>query len=146
MHKLLNQEIQSLKEDLDKREQEIFKLKSLLNNSTASSAANLLSLSNGLANLNLNNLNISTASPMNSAVNLSNISIGSSLSHFDDTLEAAYDTQDRLESWLSIPNKRNIKKHGWKKLYVVLKKGKIFFYNSLRDKDSQEPYMTIDLE
>jgi hypothetical protein len=146
MHKLLNQEIQSLKEDLDKREQEIFKLKSLLNNSSANltNGGLLNAATHGLANLNLNNL--STASPMNSVVNLSNISIGSSLNAFDDTLEASYDSQDRLESWLSIPNKRNIKKHGWKKLYVVLKKGRLFFYNSLRDKDSQEPYMTIDLE
>jgi hypothetical protein len=67
------------------------------------------------------------------------------MNHLDDTLET--DSMDRLESWLSIPNKRNIRRHGWKKLYVVLRKGKLFFYNSLRDnRESQEPYMTIDLE
>lgn len=66
----------------------------------------------------------------------------------DETVGGSNDSDyERIESWLSIPNKRNIKKHGWKKLYVVLKKSKLFFYNSLRDmKDSQEPYMTIDLE
>lgn len=85
-----------------------------------------------------------TASPGNSTVNLSCYSIPSSMSQFDD-MES--DNMDRLESWLSIPNKRNIRRHGWKKLYVVLRKGKLFFYNSLRDnRDSQEPYMTIDLE
>ena len=85
-------------------------------------------------------------SPANSSINLSSYSLGgSSMNQFDDTLE--YDNHDRLENWLSIPNKRNIKKHGWKKLYVVLRKGKLFFYNSLKDnKESQEPYMTIDLE
>jgi len=78
-------------------------------------------------------------------VNLSCYSIPPIMNHLDDTLET--DSMDRLESWLSIPNKRNIRRHGWKKLYVVLRKGKLFFYNSLRDnRESQEPYMTIDLE
>jgi hypothetical protein len=91
-----------------------------------------------------NNLNLSTASPGSSTINLS-YSIPPIMISLDDTLES--DNMDRLESWLSIPNKRNIRRHGWKKLYVVLRKGKLFFYNSLRDnKESQEPYMTIDLE
>ena len=153
MHKALNQEIQTLKEDLDKREQEMLKFKSLVNSSlAAASVAN--GNGNGTAtalvsagNLQLAHLN---ASPMNSTVNLSSYSIASSINHFDETLEngaGGESNQDRLENWLSIPNKRNIKKHGWKKLYVVLRKGKLFFYNSLKDnKESQEPYMTIDLE
>ena len=92
-----------------------------------------------------NNLNLSTASPGSSTINLSSYSIPPIMISLDDTLES--DNMDRLESWLSIPNKRNIRRHGWKKLYVVLRKGKLFFYNSLRDnKESQEPYMTIDLE
>lgn len=156
MHKQLNQEIHALKEDLDKKEQEIFKFKSLLNNSqssTSSSSSNQnnpnsiqagLQVANGVLThpaLHMHSLN---ASPINSSVNLSNYSLTSN--PFDDTLEHQ-DNQDRLENWLSIPNKRNIKKHGWKKLYVVLRKGKLFFYNSLRDnKESQEPYMTIDLD
>ena len=157
MHKALNQEIQTLKEDLDKREQEMIKFKSVVNSSlaaaasaAASSAGNgdggggvLVSVGGNLGHLN--------TSPMNSTVNLSSYSIASSINHFDDTLEngggGGESNQDRLENWLSIPNKRNIKKHGWKKLYVVLRKGKLFFYNSLKDnKESQEPYMTIDLE
>lgn len=151
MHKALNQDIQLLKEDLDKREQDILKYKSLLNNVNMNVTANgnnslgtngLQIISNPLVNTIQN---LGNASPMSSAVNLSSYSLTSSMSQSDDTLDM--DSQDRLESWLSIPNKRNIKKHGWKKLYVVLKKGKLFFYNSLRDmKESQEPYMTIDLE
>lgn len=144
MHKHLNQEIQGLKEELDKREQEIVKYKLLINSSLSNSSS--LQITNGNYNNHHNNLNLSslTASPGNSTVNLSCYSIPSSMSQFDD-MES--DNMDRLESWLSIPNKRNIRRHGWKKLYVVLRKGKLFFYNSLRDnRDSQEPYMTIDLE
>ncbi len=103
----------------------------------------MLQVVNGGPVISLHSL---SGSPVNSSVNLSNYSLSNTVTQFDDnTLE--YDSQDRLENWLSIPNKRNIKKHGWKKLYVVLRKGKLFFYNSLRDnKESQEPYMTIDLE
>lgn len=166
MHKLLNQEIQALKEDLEKREQDIVKYKSNANLNTSITSSNgsnsntlnhhhhsssnggsnhgtanssMLQLFNGGANLLHHHL---VGSPLNSSAQISSYS---SLNQFDETME--HDSQDRLESWLSIPNKRNIKKHGWKKLYVVLRKGKLFFYNSLRDmKESQEPYMTIDLE
>lgn len=146
MHKQLNQEIQSLKEDLDKREQEILKFKELLN----TNVSQRFQFNNSATPSNYNQQNNSvipslTASPMNSSVNMSTYSIPNISTGFEDTIE--YDSQDRLESWLSIPNKRNIRRHGWKKLYVVLRKGKLFFYNSLRDnKESQEPYMTIDLE
>lgn len=211
MHKVLNQEIQSLKEDLDKREHEIFKCRTLMNNSLNSSTtvqshhsnhhhhnhmsssgnynnngasshnhhsinssnSNNTSLvvassnaANGVANTTSNNLNAS--SPLNSTANLSSYSLTSinnncqqhhqhlhnlpflhhqNIYNENSTLIDSDINHDRLENWLSIPNKRNIKKHGWKKLYVVLRKGKLFFYNSLKDnKESQEPYMTIDLE
>lgn len=139
MHKQLNQEIQALKEDLDKRELDVSKYKSLVNNSVLSMMQPNLNLQS------LQNLQNLSASPIKSSVNLSSYSLASSMNHLDETLEC--DNNDRLENWLSIPNKRNIKKHGWKKLYVVLRKGKLLFYNSLREnKESQEPYMTIDLD
>jgi len=163
MHKQLNQEIQALKEDLDKKEQDLFKYRSLINSSVHSG----LNIPNGILSnqsLNLSNSHLHqhghhgsnhqhphhhlSASPLNSShnnpANLSSYSLASSINNLDDTIE--YENQDRLENWLSIPNKRNIKKHGWKKLYVVLRKRHLYFYNSLRDKESQEPYMTIDLE
>ena len=129
LHKQLNQEIQTLKEDLDKREQEIFKLKSM--SSSVGSFGNSL--------LNLANI---TASPIthNTVYSIHSSSMG----HSDDYSD--HDNQDRLESWLSIPNKRNIRRHGWKKFFVVLRKGKLYFYNSLRDKESHEAVITIDLE
>lgn len=32
-----------------------------------------------------------------------------------------------LEGWLSIPSKQNIRRHGWRKQYVVVSSKKIFF-------------------
>ena len=67
-------------------------------------------MAQSLANLN-SNLTLTASNLMNS----STYSL-----QFDDQ----YSDEDHLENWLSIPTKRNIKKHGWKKLYVVLKKNK----------------------
>lgn len=144
LHKHLNQEIQALKEELDKREQEIIKFKSLINTNISVSSSTQPTIGNYGPHCNLN-LSSLTASPGNSTINLSSYLLPASNNSLEETLES--DSMDRLESWLSIPNKRNIRRHGWKKLYVVLKKGKLLFYNSLRDnRESQEPYMTIDLE
>ncbi|RXG56558.1 Rho-associated protein kinase 2 [Armadillidium vulgare] len=51
----------------------------------------------------------------------------------------------RLEGWLSRPNKQNIKRHGWKKQYVVVSSRKIFFYNSESDKQNSDPILILDL-
>ena len=63
---------------------------------------------------------------------------------YDETI--LHHEDDSLENWLSIPTKPKSRKHGWKRLYVVLKKNKLLFFNSLREKDNQEPYMIIDLD
>ncbi|XP_076807223.1 rho-associated protein kinase 2-like isoform X1 [Clavelina lepadiformis] len=52
-----------------------------------------------------------------------------------------------LKGWLSIPNKTNIKRHGyWKRQFVVVSRKKILFYNSEMDKEGSTPSMVIDLE
>lgn len=51
----------------------------------------------------------------------------------------------RLEGWLSVPNKQNIKRHGWKKQYVVVSSKKIIFYNSENDKMNADPVLILDL-
>lgn len=51
----------------------------------------------------------------------------------------------RLEGYLSIPNKQNIKKHGWRKQYVVVSSRKIIFYNSEADKAKADPVLILDL-
>uniref|UniRef100_A0A8B9Z1V2 Rho-associated protein kinase n=1 Tax=Buteo japonicus TaxID=224669 RepID=A0A8B9Z1V2_9AVES len=54
--------------------------------------------------------------------------------------------ESRLEGWLSIPNKGNIKRHGWKKQYVVVSSKKILFYNDEKDKDQSNPSMVLDID
>ncbi|XP_047737947.1 rho-associated protein kinase 2 isoform X2 [Hyalella azteca] len=55
------------------------------------------------------------------------------------------DNDRRLEGWLSLPNKQNIRKHGWKKQYVVVSSRKIIFYNSENDKLNSDPVLILDL-
>lgn len=51
-----------------------------------------------------------------------------------------------LEGWLSVPFKQNIRRHGWKKQYVVVSSKKIIFYNSENDKqNTTDPVMILDL-
>ncbi|KAK0158161.1 hypothetical protein PV328_009199 [Microctonus aethiopoides] len=51
----------------------------------------------------------------------------------------------RLEGWLNVPNKQNIKRHGWKKQYVVVSSKKIIFYNSEHEKLNADPVLILDL-
>ncbi|XP_042225183.1 rho-associated protein kinase 2-like isoform X3 [Homarus americanus] len=53
--------------------------------------------------------------------------------------------ESRLEGWLSIPNKQNIKRHGWRRQYVVVSSRKIIFYNSENDKQNSDPILILDL-
>ncbi|KAJ8917547.1 hypothetical protein NQ315_005596, partial [Exocentrus adspersus] len=50
-----------------------------------------------------------------------------------------------FEGWLSIPSKQNIRRHGWKKQYVVVSSKKIIFYNSDSDKQNSDPVIVLDL-
>ncbi|CAG9863028.1 unnamed protein product [Phyllotreta striolata] len=50
-----------------------------------------------------------------------------------------------FEGWLSIPSKQNIRRHGWKKQYVVVSSRKIIFYNSDNDKQNSDPVIVLDL-
>ncbi|CAG9768355.1 unnamed protein product [Ceutorhynchus assimilis] len=50
-----------------------------------------------------------------------------------------------FEGWLSIPSKQNIRRHGWKKQYVVVSSRKIIFYNSESDKQNTDPVIILDL-
>lgn len=53
--------------------------------------------------------------------------------------------ESRLEGWLSIPNKQNIRRHGWRKQYVVVSSRKIIFYNNENDKAKSDPTLILDL-
>ncbi|XP_075445287.1 rho-associated protein kinase 1 [Ascaphus truei] len=54
--------------------------------------------------------------------------------------------ESRIEGWLSIPNKGNIKRHGWKKQYVVVSSKKILFYNDEQNKEQSSPSMVLDID
>lgn len=50
------------------------------------------------------------------------------------------------EGWVSIPNKQNIKRYGWKRQYLVVSNRKIFFYNSDADhKSSSTPSIILEI-
>ena len=51
----------------------------------------------------------------------------------------------RLEGYLSIPNKQNIRRHGWRRQYVVVSSRKIIFYNNEQDKAKADPVLILDL-
>uniref|UniRef100_A0A8D3C5N2 Rho-associated protein kinase 1 n=1 Tax=Scophthalmus maximus TaxID=52904 RepID=A0A8D3C5N2_SCOMX len=54
--------------------------------------------------------------------------------------------ESRLEGWLAIPNRANIKRYGWKKQYVVVSSKKILFYNDEQDKEQSNPSMVLDID
>lgn len=74
-----------------------------------------------------------------SADTVSNISSGAE----NDCDEGVPDSW--LEGWLFIPSKQNIRRHGWRKQYVVVSSKKIFFYNSENDKQNADPALILDL-
>lgn len=51
----------------------------------------------------------------------------------------------RLEGWLSVPHKQNIRRHGWRRQYVVVSSRKILFYNSEQDRVNADPALVLDL-
>uniref|UniRef100_H0X6A1 Rho-associated protein kinase n=1 Tax=Otolemur garnettii TaxID=30611 RepID=H0X6A1_OTOGA len=57
-----------------------------------------------------------------------------------------YSYQSRIEGWLSVPNRGNIKRYGWKKQYVVVSSKKILFYNDEQDKEQSNPSMVLDID
>lgn len=67
-----------------------------------------------------------------------------SLSSADNDNEECQETV--FEGWLSVPNKQNIRRHGWKRQYVVVSSRRIIFYNSDVDKqNTSDPLLIIDL-
>ncbi|XP_067835845.1 rho-associated protein kinase 1 [Heptranchias perlo] len=72
----------------------------------------------------------------------------------DNTSVASLQTEEtdgnvaetRMEGWLSIPNRANIKRYGWKKQYVVVSSRKILFYNDELNKEQSNPSMVLDID
>ncbi|XP_014286972.1 rho-associated protein kinase 1 isoform X1 [Halyomorpha halys] len=68
-----------------------------------------------------------------------------SLSSAENDADDTQGTESRLEGWLYIPQKQNIRKHGWRKQYVVVSSKKIIFYNSESEKQNTDPALILDL-
>ncbi|CAG9814090.1 unnamed protein product [Phaedon cochleariae] len=73
------------------------------------------------------------------AVNSETASLSSADDGGGDEIDAVF------EGWLSIPFKQNIRRHGWKRRYVVVSSRKIIFYNSDSDKLNSDPVIVLDL-
>merc|ERR1719150_2591102 len=50
-----------------------------------------------------------------------------------------------LEGWLQMPSKQNIRRHGWKKLFVIVSSKKIIFFNSETERQNADPQLILDL-
>merc|ERR1719266_2663660 len=50
-----------------------------------------------------------------------------------------------LEGWLQTPKQQNIRRHGWKKLYVIVSSKKIIFFNSETERQNADPTLILDL-
>lgn len=61
-----------------------------------------------------------------------------------DQLEAQ--VENNLEGWLQVPSKQNIRRHGWKKLFVVVSSKKIIFFNSETERQNADPTLILDLK
>jgi hypothetical protein len=65
---------------------------------------------------------------------------------FSDVFSHFLLTESRPEGWLSVPNKQNIKRYGWKKQYVVVSSKKILFFASESNKQNNDPLLVLDIE
>lgn len=62
----------------------------------------------------------------------------------DDSLSVS--VHRAKEGWVSIPNKQNIKRYGWKRQYLVVSDRKIFFYNTDADhKNGSTPSIILEI-
>lgn len=52
---------------------------------------------------------------------------------------------ERLEGLLFVPHKQNIRRHGWRRQFVVVSSRKILFYNNEADRANADPVLVLDL-
>jgi chromosome segregation ATPase len=61
------------------------------------------------------------------------------------TGEPDIENEASLEGWLQVPSKQTNRRHGWKKLYIVVSSRKIIFFNSEEAKQNTDPSLILDL-
>jgi len=75
-------------------------------------------------------------------INLDTASLSSGTGDFN---ELVHHEETSLEGWLQIPSKQNIRRHGWKKLYVIVSSKKIIFFHSETERQNADPTLILDL-
>ena len=61
-------------------------------------------------------------------------------------LEFLFEILFTFLGWLQIPSKQNIRRHGWKKLYVIVSSKKIIFFHSETERQNADPTLILDLK
>ena len=79
-------------------------------------------------------------------INLDTASLSSGTGDFGDPDGGLMAGEHSLEGWLQIPSRQNIRRHGWKKLYVIVSSKKIIFFNSEVERQNADPMLIIDLK
>ena len=76
-----------------------------------------------------------------------NIDTASLSSGTENDLDNAADPSSsaNLEGWLQVPSKQNIRRHGWRKIFVIVSSKKIIFFNSETERQNADPTLIIDL-
>ena len=64
----------------------------------------------------------------------------------DGLSELVHYEETSLEGWLQTPKQQNIRRHGWKKLYVIVSSKKIIFFNSETERQNADPTLILDLK
>ena len=64
----------------------------------------------------------------------------------DGLSELIYHEETSLEGWLQVPKQQNIRRHGWKKLYITVSSKKIIFFNSETERQNADPTLILDLK
>lgn len=76
-------------------------------------------------------------------------SLSSGTGDFGDNLGsdgALISVDQNLEGWLQTPSRQNIRRHGWRKLYVTVSSKKIIFFNSETERQNSDATLIIDLK
>lgn len=87
-------------------------------------------------------LNLDTASVHSGSLEDADLSVSLHNSSINSTAQS----DSHMEGWLSVPNKQNIKKYGWRKQYVVVSSRKVLFYSNEADKQKANPVLVLDIE
>ena len=95
--------------------------------------------------IKLAQINVDTAS-LSSGLGGDGCSSGDPPSMENMVMISGVEMAPSLEGWLQIPSKQNIRRHGWKKVFVTVSSKKIIFFNSEADRQNADATLILDLK